>query len=181
MSRYLSLAEGGGEGGGLYSEKVRATVLRQADKQAGTASVSESGSGTSGTPDTGLPARLPKTPAADVLLECGIYATSRAKREELGTELEWRGYTADDLRPILYGVLELASSPRIGIGECLNLLRDKTRMDESVEDHRRIVAAKAATTYPGGFIMEQNKRRLAELNAEWEKLEKQKAAGGEDQ
>ena len=121
------LAERGGEGGGLYSEKE----------------------GRKEVPSI-LPSRTETEPTvADVLLAGGVYTMARARRLELAGRIEAAGITAAELQGLWdYLAVVIEDGPkcqRMFAAKCIETAGLREALDD-LQQHRQLSASRAAPT-----------------------------------
>lgn len=99
-----------------------------------------------------------KPTVAAVLQRHGLWLTRREMREQMATGLENDGFTVEQIDKVCSYVLSMASDPRMGCGELVNLLRDRERLKQTIEDLQVL----RGRTHPG----EADRRRSAEMLAQ---------------
>lgn len=166
MRKPLSLVQSdGGEGGGLYSQNVGREV------------------GPSYLPTE----KREKATLADVLLEVGVFALSRTRREQLAEQLTAERITDADvlaLRDYLAGCVDDAGKAQRTLAA---KLMDPAERKHVVEDLRRHLELRLRSGLPpasakrpadqGQRIREENMERVRRFEAEWQQFERDRAEG----
>lgn len=104
-----------------------------------------------------------KPTVADVLKRHGLWLTRREMRETMGAELESDGYTVEQVDKVCSYVLSMASDVRMGCGELVNLLRDRNRLKQTIED----LAAMRGRVHPGEADRQRTAEALRQERQEW--------------
>jgi hypothetical protein len=108
---------------------------------------------------------------ADVLLRAQVFATDRAKREELALSLLLEGITAEDVAVVAHRALFGATNQNAAIGGLVNLLRDKPRLRKAIEDCRELLRFQAGVVkrwHPGEIDRQRTAQRLEHERKDWE-------------
>lgn len=113
-----------------------------------------------------------KPTVADVLLRHGLWPTRRDTRLKFAGEVEALGLTADQVDLLCSSILSMAGDRRIGLGECVNLLRDRERAMASLEDLSR-VAPVGRKWHPGEADRQRSAEALGRERQVWADADRQ--------
>jgi hypothetical protein len=108
---------------------------------------------------------------ADVLLRAQVFATDRAKREELALSLLLEGITAEDIAVVAHRALHGATNQNAAIGGLVNLLRDKARLRKAIDDCRELLRFQAGVVrrwHPGEMDRQRSAAKLDAERKDWE-------------
>lgn len=155
----------GGEGGGLYSQNVGREIG-----------------------PTYLPTGNGETAnLADVLLEAGVFALSRQRRQQLADELQADGITADDVRLLtdyLLACLDDAAKAQRTLAAKLMEAAGRKHMVADVRKHMELRTRAGLPTAElkrpadlGQRIRDENAERVRRFEDEWKRYLEDKAAG----
>lgn len=104
-----------------------------------------------------------KPTVADVLRRHGLWLTRREMRVTMASGLEDDGFTVEQIDRVCTYVLSMASDPRMGCGELVNLLRDRERLRAAVED----VKVMRGKTHPGEVDRQRSAAALCAERKLW--------------
>jgi hypothetical protein len=155
----------GGEGGGLYSQNVGREVG-----------------------PSFLPTEKRETAnLADVLLEVGVFALSRSRREQLAADLRAEGIADTDvlaLRDYLAACVDDAGKAQRTLAAKLMDATERKHVMEDLRKHLEMRAAKGIAPLlakrpadQGQRIREENMERVRRFEAEWQQFERDRAEG----
>jgi hypothetical protein len=110
-----------------------------------------------------------KPTVADVLRRHGLWLTRREMREEMAQSLEADGFTLEQVDKVCSYVLSMASDVRMGCGELVNLLRDRKRLQQAVEDIQQL----RGRAHPGEADRQRTARQLEDERRQWADADRQ--------
>lgn len=104
-----------------------------------------------------------KLTVADVLKAHGLWLTRREMRDEMAVGLEADGFTVEQIDKVCKYVLSMSSDVRMGCGELVNLLRDRKRLKQAVED----IGQMRGRTHPGEADRQRTAKYLNDERRLW--------------
>ena len=117
----------------------------------------------------GVEQKQPSSPPAsqtdltEVLRANGLWLTRRDHRVQMAWQLEQNGFTCSQIDHVCKYVMRMASDPRIGAGELVNLLRDTERLRNTVKDMSHM----PSFSHPGEADRKRTTQALRQERNEW--------------